>query len=242
MVRAFFWLVLLLNLALFAYLQWGGRLTQDSNILQPPLNPDQIKILGFSPPAPPSHVLPASAPSAVALSAPSSAVAVSATAAASTPAPAPMACLEWGEFSGADLTRANDRLAGLKLGSALSEREVEHSIGYWVYIPPSKKHAELDAKIKQLKKAGIKEYFVVQEKGKWHDAISLNIFKTEDMARKFLDHLKSRGIKSAVMGERQTRLKFTVFFLKNPDATTLAKLAEWQKDFTGIEMKTLPCN
>lgn len=247
MIRAFFWLVLLLNLALFAYMQWGGRLTQDNGILQPPLNPDQIKVLGFSPPAPPP-ALP-SAPPAVSAPAPAPLVAsaqASAVIAATTPVSAPSAlpsaaCLEWGEFSGADLTRAKDRLAALKLGSTLSQREVEHSIGYWVYIPPPKKHAELDAKIKQLKKLGIKEFFVVQEKGKWHDAISLNIFKTEDMAKKFLDHLKSKGVKGAVMGERQTRLKFTVFTFNNPSAATLSKLAEWQKDFTSIEMKSLAC-
>jgi hypothetical protein len=241
MTRAFFWLILFLNLMLFAYLQWGGRLTQDNGVLQPPLNPEQIKVLGFSPPAPPSVVLPASAPLAASTSQPS--VIDAADAAASAPsAPPAAACLEWGEFSGADLARANDRLAALKLGSSLTQREAEHSIGYWVYIPPPKKHAELDAKIKQLKKLGVKEFFVVQEKGKWHDAISLNIFKTEDMAKKFLDHLKAKGIKSAVMGERQTRLKFTVFSFRNPDAETLEKLTEWQKDFTGIEMKALPCN
>lgn len=241
MIRAFFWLVLLLNLALFAYLQWGGRLTQDNGILQPPLNPDQIKVLGFAPPAPPSQVLPASVPAPASTPAPSSPVVASANSAAPA-APAPAACLEWGDFSGTDLTRANDRLAALKLGSMLTQREVEHSIGYWVYIPPAKKRAELDTKIAQLKKLGIKDFFVVQEKGKWHDAISLNIFKTKDMAKKYLDRLKAKGVKSAVMGERQTRLKFTVFSFKNPDAATLAKLADWQKDFTGIEMKAVACN
>ncbi len=234
MIRTIFWLLLLLNLALFAYMQWGGLLTQDNGALQPPLNPEQIKVLGFSPPALPSPVHPASAP--LALSAPPSAVAASAAALPSA------ACLEWGEFSGSDLARANERLGSLKLGSMLSQREVEHSIGYWVYIPPPKKHAELDTKIKQLKKLGIKEFFVVQEKGKWHDAISLNIFKTEEMAKKFLDHLKSKGVRGAVMGERQTRLKFTVFSFRNPDAATLSKLVDWQKDFTGIEMRSVACN
>ncbi len=241
MIRAFFWLLLLLNLALFAYLQWGGRLTQDNGALQPSLNPDQIKVLGFSPPAPPSQALPASSPAPAMPPAPSSPVVAKATSGAPTVA-APASCLEWGEFSGADLTRANDRLAVLKLGSSLTQREVEHSIGYWVYIPPVKKRAELDAKIAQLKKLGVKDFFVVQEKGQWHDAISLNIFKTRDLAKKYLDRLKAKGVKSAVMGERQTRLKFTVFSFKNPDAATLLKLADWQKDFTGIEMKTVTCH
>lgn len=237
MIRIFFWALLLANLALFAFLKWGGALTQNNASLQPPLNADKIKLLGFSPPALPSAVLPASAP--VPPSAPS-------LASASAPAPAavapPAACLEWGEFSGADLAHASESLSALKLGPSLSQREVEHSIGYWVYIPPTKKHAELNAKLAKLRKIGVKDYFVVQEKGKWQDAISLGIFKTSDVAQRFLERLKSKGIKGAVMGERQTRLKFTVFTLKNPDAATLSKLAEWQKGFTAIEMKSAPCN
>lgn len=242
MIRAFFWLVLLLNLALFAYVQWGGQLTHDNGVLQPPLNPDQIKVLGFSPPPPPSPAVPASAPAPATPPVQLPSMALASTSNSAPAAPPAMACLEWGEFSGADLARANERLSSLKLGSALTQREVEHSIGYWVYIPPPKKHSELDAKIAQLKKLGVKEFFVVQEKGKWHDAISLNIFKTAELAKKFLDHLKSKGVKGAVMGERQTRLKFTVFSFKNPNAATLSKLAEWQKDFTSIEMKSLACN
>ena len=241
MTRVIFWLALLLNLGLLAYLLWGSRLMQDNGLQQPPLNPEQIKVLGFSLPAPPSAVLPVSAPAPGTSPVQASPVLAAASSPASSPVASPAACLEWGEFSGTDLARANDRLGELKLGANLARREVEHSIGYWVYIPPPKKRAELDAKIAQLKKLGIKEFFVVQEKGKWHDAISLNIFKTEDMAKKFLDRLRSKGVKSAVMGERQTRLKFTVFSIKNPDAATLSRLSTWQKDFTGIEMRSVTC-
>lgn len=237
MIRKIFWLILLANLAFFAYMQWGAVLTQNASSLQPPLNPEQIKLLGFSPAVPSSMVIAASAPSA-----PPIPQLQSASAPASAPvAASPAACLEWGEFSGTDLARANEDLAGLKLASKLSQREVEHSIGYWVYIPPQKTHAEVNAKIAQLKKMGINEFFVVQEKGKWLDAISLGVFKTEDVAKKYLDSLKAKGVKSAVLGERQTRLKFTVFVLHSPDAAALSSLATWQKSFTGIEMKSVVC-
>ena len=250
-MKKVFLAVLLLNLLLFAFLRWGGTLTHDGNALSPTLHAEQIKLLGFSPPAAPSAVLaasapaapeqPASAPQPAAPAIPESAVAA-ASAPAATHTAKPLACLEWGEFSGADLSNASDRLATLKLGAKLSKREVEHSIGYWVYIPPVKDHAKIDAHLAQLKKLGIHDFFIVQEKGKWQNAISLNIFKTEEMARKFLDHLKSKGFKGAVLGERQTRLKFTVFFLKNPSASTVARLTEWQKDYSGIEIKSAPCN
>jgi len=238
MIRIFFWLVLLANLALFAFLQWGGSLTQDGGNVQPPLHPEQIKLLGFSAAAQSSAVIPASAPPAQQLTPPP----ISASAVSAPDASSAAACLEWGEFSGTDLSHANADLAGLKLGAELTQREVERSIGYWVYIPPLKTLAEVNAKISQLKKLGINEFFIVQEKGKWQGAISLGVFKAEDAAKKFLDSLKAKDVKSAVMGERQTRLKFTVFILNSPEAATLSKLAEWQKDFTGIEMKSVACN
>lgn len=243
MIRIFFWLLLVANLALFAWLRWGGSLTQGGPTLLPALHPEQIKLLGFSPPAPASGTLAASG--ALPSSAPAALSSASAPASAPGAAPAAAqsgACLDWGEFSGTDLARASENLASLKLGSTVTQREVEHSIGYWVYIPPPKKHADVARKLAQLKKLGIKEHFVVQEKGKWQDAISLGIFKTADLAQKFLDHVKAKGLKGAVMGERQTRLKFTVFSFRNPQASTLSKLAEWQTGFTGIEMKAVPCN
>ncbi len=93
MIKKIFWLVLLLNLAAFAYLQWGSLLTQGNASMQPPLHAEQIKLLGFSPSAPASAVLPASAP-AGAQSAPPAASPASAP--ASAPAARQTACLEWG--------------------------------------------------------------------------------------------------------------------------------------------------
>jgi len=242
MKKGFFGAVLLINLLLLAFLLWGGALTHDSASLSPPLHPDQMKLLGFSPP-PPSPVLPASAPSPdeLAASAPP-ATTISRPAANTDPVPSNSAtCMEWGEFSGADLASAKERLASLKLGSRLSQHEVEHSIGYWVYIPPLKNRAQVDAKIGQLKKLGVREFFIVKEKGKWQNAISLNVFKTKELAQKFLAHLKAKGVRSAVLGERQTRLKFTVFSLKNPGDPLISKLTKWQQDYTGIELKSAPC-
>jgi hypothetical protein len=238
MIKKIFWVLLLANACLLAYLKWGGSLMQDGGALQPALNPEKIKLLGFAPSPVSSTAIAASAP--VAASAVPAQPVGETTPAASSPH-ASADCLEWGEFSGTDLARASEDLASMELGSALSRREVEHSIGYWVYIPPLKNRAEVNAKVARLKRQGVKDFFVVQEKGKWLNAISLNIFKTKEMAQKFRDRLRAKGVRDAVIGERQTRLKFTVFTLRNPDAATLAKLVAWQQGFTGIEMKSVGC-
>ncbi len=236
MIRKVFWVLVLANAGLLAYLKWGGPLMQDGG-LQPALNPEKIKLLGFSPLPVASMAAPASAPAV----APGAAGPGSAAAHSAPDAPLADACLEWGEFSGSDLSRVREDLAGLKLGATLTQREVDHSIGYWVYIPPLKNRAAVNAEVARLKKLGVTEFFVVQEKGQWLDAISLNVFKNRDMARKFQDHLRAKGVKDTVIGERQTRLKFTVYTLKNPAPATLSKLVDWQQGFTGIEMKSVAC-
>jgi hypothetical protein len=148
-------------------------------------------------------------------------------------------CMEWGDFSGSQLSRASAALSALKLGNA--QRQVEHTIGYWVYIPPLKNSAEVEKKIAQIKEAGLEEYFVEQEAGKWQNSISLGVFKTEEAAHKFLESIKVKGMKSAKAGERTSKHMYTVFVLKNPDAGATAKMAILQKDFPDSELKAAAC-
>lgn len=212
-----FWLLLLASLVFFAFMQWGSAWTGDSKNLQsqPPLNAEKIKLL----PAPVAS--PPAAPSAVQAAA---------------------ACMEWGGFSGNDLTRATAAMDTLKLGDSLTRRQVEHVSGYWVYIPPLKTRAEVDKKVAQLNTLGVEEYFVVQEAGKWRNAISLGVFKTEGAAQKFLESIQNKGVKSAMAGERMSKFMLTVFVLKNPDAETAAKVVALQNEFAGSELKAAACD
>jgi SPOR domain len=235
MMRALFWLVLLANLLFFAYVQWGGALTgAEADLqLQPPLNPGKIRLLSApvaaSPAvAPPSHPGPsAGRPASIAQAA---------------PATAPAACMEWGEFSGNDLARATTALAAMKLGNQLAQHEVEHNTGYWVYIPPQHNHAGVGKKVAELKALGVKDYFIVQDAGKWQNAISLGIFRTQEAAQNYLDGLQKKGVKSALVGERQAKLKFAVFLFRNPDSALTARVVALQKGFPGSELKAAACN
>ena len=229
-----FGLLLAVNLVFFAYMQWGELLTGEHNNLpqQPALNAEKLKLLA----APPPEVrAPAPLPTVAPL--PSSVPVVLQVQAASD-----TACLEWGEFSGGDLKRANSALAKLNLGDQLSQRQVEYVSGYWVYIPPPKTRAEINKKISLLKARGVADYFIVQEPGKWHNAISLGVFKTNEAAQKFVDKLAAKGIKTPVVGERKSKLKFTVFVLKKPDVAVIEKVAKLHKEFDGSELRSAVCN
>ena len=227
-MKGLFWLLLLINLGFFAFMQWGEILTGEgkNRLNQPALNAEKIKLLE----APPVALAAVSSPSAVA-----AATQVQPTSTAAV-------CLEWGEFSGADLARASAALAALNLGNKLAQRQVEYNSGYWVYIPPAKTRAAVDQKIVELKALGVGDYFIVQEPEKWHNAISLGVFKTGEAAHKFLDSLKAKGMTTAVVGERQSNLKFTVFILRSPDVAVVAKVAALQQKFAGSELQSSACD
>jgi hypothetical protein len=238
-------LLLLANLAFFGWMRWGSALTVDADAgaVQAALNPDKIKLLE-------TLATPASgAASGTALNlSPVSAAAASAPLAMPVPVAAENApprisnCAEWGEFSGEDLARSQQALAALNLGDKLTQRGVEQNHGFWVYIPPLKRRADVERKIAQLKERGVKDYFVVQERGKWLNAISLGVFKTKEAAQKYQALLLAKDVRSARLGERMSKLKFTVFVMKGLDAETADKLNALQKGFPDSELKIMACS
>lgn len=229
-------LLVLVNFIFFAVMHWGGALTVDANNppVQAMLNADKIKLLDMNAPA-------ASAPaSSVAASAP--ALAPVTQSAATSPPIGKLNCMEWGELSGAALLRAEKALAPLKLGNRLKQHLSEYANGYWVYIAPMKTHAQVEQKIAQLKARGVADYFVIQEAGPWQYAISLGVFKTEDAAKKYLGKLQGQGVKTAMLGERTSKLKYTVFVLSHLEGTESSQIAALHKDFPESELKLVPCN
>jgi hypothetical protein len=262
MMKWIFALLLLGNMVFFAVMQWGGALTVDESNpqLQAALNADKIKIVNLLPssaPVPASAVLPASSvPAIAAASAPVSvtvpAPVVAAPAALPPPLPVPpviaavappakLSCMEWGEFSGADLRRADKALAAIKLGDKAKPRIVEYNSAYWVYIVPMKM-TFVKKKIAQLKKLKIQDYFVVKEPGDWKNSISLGVFKSEEAAKKYLAKVRALGVKGAKTGERASKLKFTVLVLNRLDSAASSQVSALRKDFPDTEIKQISCN
>jgi hypothetical protein len=262
-------LLLLANLALFGWMHWGAALKEDPGApaVQAALNADKVRLLEYAPSsavettsrtAPavtlalsPAQAAPVSASVAAPVPLPASAVS-SASPPVSTPAPAQAQakktekkisnCAEWGEFSGSDLARAQQDLATLKLGDKLAQRIVEQDRGYWVYMPPQPNRAGVERKLQQLKERGVYDHFVVQEEGEWQYAISLGVFKTEEAAQKFLAFLRTRDVRTARVGERMSKLRFTVFVMKGLDADTAGKIGALQKRFPDSELKVSACS
>lgn len=242
MMKWIFGLLLLVNVSFFAVMRWGGELTVDANNppVQAALNADKMRLLPLS--ESPASAVAAAVPVAVsAVVAASQVVATSHVAAAVVPR-VKLSCMEWGEFSGSDLQRVEKALGTLKLGVRLKQRLVEYGSGYWVYIPPVKTHTQVEKKIAQLKAYGVVDYFVIQEAGQWQNAISLGVFKIEEAAKKFLAKLQEQGVKSAAVGERATKLRFTVFVLHDLDSALSSRIAALRQDFPESDLKLVACN
>ena len=227
-MRAFFLLLVLVNLAYFAYgrvvLEGGGA---DGRIPQLQVAAERIKLLKATERVPadkpqvPRKALPPAPPK--------------------TATVAPAACLEWGIFSGPGVARAERALASLELPEGQVERTVTDAGGYWVYMPPLKNKPEVDRKVRELRDLGVTEFFVVQDAGQWRNAISLGIFRTDEGAQAFLAGLKQRGVRSAIVTRRENFLKQVAFYVREPGEATVARLTLLQQEFPGSEMKAGPC-
>ena len=243
-MRNLFWILLLGNVILFAVMRNGGFGWGEQDVLaQPALHSEMIRLL----PAPqivpagamrPSRSVPAPAVVSHPSVSPSKPDPLADTAAPSKPDD--LVCLEWGDFSGPDLVRSKAALSALKLDDKLSHRQIEQDIGYWVYFP-SRSKAEVKRKIAEIKDLGIKDYFVMQGKGQWHNAISLGVFKTREAAQHFLKGMHAKGVRTARVGARASKLRSTIFMLHGVDAATVSKLTALQNDFPGSTLNIVPC-
>ena len=227
-MRALFLLLVLANLVFFAYAQVTREGSGVENrIQQLEITPEKIKLLragdgqAAEKPRPPGKSIPPAPPKVA------SAV--------------PVACLEWGSLAGLDVAKAETALARLELPSGQVERTVTDAGGFWVYMPPLKTKADVDRKVRELKKLGVTEFFVVQDAGPWRNAISLGIFRTDEGAQAFLAKLKERGVRSAVTARRENFLKHVAFYVREPNEATVARLTVIQKEFPDTELKAGPC-
>jgi len=156
---------------------------------------------------------------------------------APAPAPAPIACLEWGSFSPGDATQAAQRLEPLALGARLAQYRGEETAGWWVYIPPQANRSGALRKAGELKKLGVDDYFVVQDAGRQRWAVSLGVFRAEDAAKAHLEALRAKGVKSAVIGQRETQVPKVWFQVRGVDPALHVQLQEIARDLEGATLR-----
>ncbi len=157
-----------------------------------------------------------------------------------TPAPASLACMEWGSFTVADAPKAQQALEPLALGERLAQRRTDEVAGWWVFIPPQRNRQAAVRKASELKGLGIGEFFIVQEEGEHRWALSLGVFRTEEAARARLAALRGQGVRTARVGARETVVPKVWLQVKSVDAALHAKLKEIARQVEGSELRDCP--
>lgn len=206
-------LLLLANLTLLGYTLLDRRTSGEGVRLQQQVHPDKIKLLS---------------PREVAQLGPAKIAAL------------PDVCLEWGPFGDADRTRALADLEPLALGKLLTQRRIESSTAFWVYVPPLANKAAAETRAAVLRAAGVKDLFVV-DSGRDRFAISLGNFRTEEAANAYLAELAAKNVSTARVGQRQLTTVSTLLVIRDPREPVMARLREIAPSYPGSEAKLGSC-
>jgi hypothetical protein len=149
-------------------------------------------------------------------------------------------CMEWGPFTDPERARALAEVEPLGLGRLLTQKRVEGNAAYWVFLPPAARRAAADKRLAELKAAGIKDAFVV-DNGPQRLAISLGVFRSEEAANVHATQLTQQGIPNAKVGPRQQTIAQTLLVIRDPQAPAVARIKDLQAKFAGTEFKIGPC-
>ncbi len=208
MLKFLFWSLLAANLGLFAYQRgylnaWIPDGHEPARMAQQ-FNADKMKLI------------------------PAAAIAAAAATAAQ---PKGLACTEIGDFDAATAKRFETQLAPLALGDGLSRHEIQDTAHNMVYIPSQGSKEGADKKVAELRHLGVNDFYVIQDAGELHWAISLGVFKTEEAARAQLAALGQKGVHSARLGNRNATANKIAYQLHNLDANSKAGLDKIALDY-----------
>ncbi|BCM25693.1 SPOR domain-containing protein [Methyloradius palustris] len=154
--------------------------------------------------------------------------------------PVVYSCYEWGSFSPANLPRARNVLTKFSLEATMKQVTSIESVRYWIYVPPLKSPEAAQAKLEELTGLGVQESFIVKEP-QWRNAISLGVFKDEQLAAKLLEDLKARGVRSAVKGVRNNEKSQASLLINHVSPEMASEINKLKPDFAGSELKPVSC-
>jgi hypothetical protein len=212
-MRVLFLVLVLANLAFFGWSRYfsPSEAAADPAALARRSEPEKLKIVPAVEPAPPVS---------------------------QKPAPAVLACLEWGSFTMADFKQAEKALEPLALGERLAQRRTEETAHWWVFIPSQGSRQAALRKAGELKALGVTDYFVLGEEAEAPWALSLGVFRSEEAAQTRLAGLRTQGVRSAVVGPRETVVPKVWLQVKGIDAGLESRLKEIARQVGGSELRS----
>jgi hypothetical protein len=204
-------LLVVANVLLFGWLRgWMAPLGGDGREpqrLAAQVEPDQIRVV-------PAARLPGGAGSGDGGGPGSGArAAVGSQAASATPAEPPAAvdpaeivaslkgasCVEIGPMGEFEAVRVQVALDLVASDLAITTRRAEDVSSYWVYLPPSS--VDVQKRLADLRARGVSDVYLMPE-GTWRGAISLGLFRQEELAVALQRSITDRGVKGVRVAPR----------------------------------------
>ena len=150
-------------------------------------------------------------------------------------------CLEWGGFTAAEYSRAEKALEPLALGPRIGQRRLEEAAaGWWVFIPAQGGRPGAFRQAAELKAMGIGDYFIMGEETDVPWALSLGVFRSERAALARLAALRELGLRTALVGQRDTVVPRIWLQVKGIDPALEARLRDTARQLEGSELRPCP--
>jgi hypothetical protein len=146
------------------------------------------------------------------------------------------ACVEFSGIAAADVPRAREAFAALKLGDRLIERRIEDITRYWVFMPAARDRRAAEVAMAQLRRQNVTDMSIRPD-----NAISLGVFSTEDAARRFITSIENKGVRGAEAGPFVRELREIVMLVRDPDTESVARLTILQRDYNNAQLRAVPC-
>ncbi|KQT34136.1 SPOR domain-containing protein [Methylophilus sp. Leaf414] len=255
-MKRLFWILLVLNLVVFAYFK-RDALSPAVSSLKPEVHPEQIKLLSASAleSYPKRTVAPAQDTSLVASPPPTEAGTPAAPVTeskvadkkdpvktAETRPAAPGVCYEWSSFNTARVNEAVNLAQQLNIKTQVGQTVYgPENIRYWIYKPPMATAEAAQTKADELRKLGVEDFFIVQDDPKWRNAISFGVFRDEKLADKLMEDLKAKGVRLLIKSTRNGGQGQAAIKLQHVNAQQFSSLQKSQSQFPDAVLKEIPC-
>ena len=221
MLRFFFWIFLLLNLALLAmnmgYLGDWQLEKHEPARLKLESNPDRLQLM--------------TADAVLTLQDNKE-----------KPSEEKTSCTEVGQFSSADVTDFEDKLKPLSLLQKTKRDTIVDVATHMVFIPSLGSKDAADKKTTELKRLGVGDFFIVQDQSNLRWGISLGVFRTEEAAKTHLANLTSKGVKTAKIGTRTVSANKFSFQFRDLGEAEQRSLETLLKSFPNQAAQNCPAN
>ncbi|MBV1774478.1 SPOR domain-containing protein [Burkholderiaceae bacterium DAT-1] len=150
-------------------------------------------------------------------------------------------CVVWRGIDPEQLSIVKRKLASVPGKLDFDVHLPEGPSRFWVYIPPRASLADAQRKAQEITERGMEDNFVVNDGGKWQNAISLGVFSSREAAERRLADLKQHNVQSAIIRAKDDSLRTATLTFKAMDVGQADEIAKLNKSARGSVIASQRC-